>query len=87
MSKHKVPKLCMVSSSGGHWEQLQKLQPLIDKYSGFFVTDITQFLENARCFMMQAYLNDKLMLQKMLLNSIRTFKICIKEKICCYQKK
>ncbi|HCL02177.1 MAG TPA: beta-1,4-galactosyltransferase enhancer, partial [Lachnoclostridium phytofermentans] len=25
------PKICLVSSSGGHWEQLKKLQPLIDK--------------------------------------------------------
>ena len=36
----KTPKLCLVSSSGGHWEQLQKLQPLIDKYDGFFVNYI-----------------------------------------------
>ena len=33
MAKHNSkPRLCLVSSSGGHWEQLQKLQPLIDKY-------------------------------------------------------
>ena len=37
----KIPKLCLVSSSGGHWEQLQKLQPLIDKYDGFLVTEKT----------------------------------------------
>ena len=41
--KREVPKLCLVSSSGGHWEQLQKLQPLIDKYDGFLVTEKTQF--------------------------------------------
>lgn len=32
----KNPKICFVSSSGGHWEQLQKLKPLADKYEGFF---------------------------------------------------
>lgn len=31
----KNPKICFVSSSGGHWEQLQKLKPLADKYEGF----------------------------------------------------
>ena len=38
MSKKRVPKLCLVSSSGGHWEQLKKLQPLIDKYDNLIVT-------------------------------------------------
>ena len=34
-SMKKNPKICFVSSSGGHWEQLQKLKPLADKYEGF----------------------------------------------------
>ena len=78
--KRKVPKLCLVSSSGGHWEQLQKLQPLIDKYDGFLVTEKTQFDENAKYFMIQTDLKDKLMVPKMLVNSIRTLRIWIKEK-------
>ncbi len=52
--KHnRKPKLCLVSSSGGHWEQLKKLQPLIDKYCGFFITEKTQVGENAKDFMKQ----------------------------------
>mgnify|MGYP005792500845 FL=1 len=46
-AKKRKPRLCLVSSSGGHWEQLQKLQPLIDKYSGFYVTEKTQFESHA----------------------------------------
>ena len=80
MSKHVTPKLCLVSSSGGHFEQLQKLQPLIDKYNGFLVTEKTQFPEKAEYFMIQTDLKDKFMIPKMFVNSLRTIKIWIKEK-------
>lgn len=78
--KRKKPRLCLVSSSGGHWEQLQKLQPLIDKYDGFLVTEKTQFDANAKYFMLQTDLKDKLMVPKMLVNSFRALKIWLKEK-------
>lgn len=74
------PKLCLVSSSGGHWEQLKKLQPLIDKYDGFFVTEKTQFPEQAKYYMIQTDLKDKLMLPKMIVNGTRAVRIWIKEK-------
>ena len=80
MSKHTTPKLCLVSSSGGHWEQLQKLKPLIDKYDGFLVTEKTQFPEKADYFMIQTDLKDKFMIPKMFINFFRTIKIWIKEK-------
>lgn len=77
----KNPKICFVSSSGGHWEQLQKLKPLADKYEGFFVTEKTQFdAPLASYFMMQTDLKDKLMPFKMLVNSAKALKIWIKEK-------
>ena len=78
--KHEVPKICFVSSSGGHWEQLQKFQPLIDKYDGFFVTEKTHFEANARYFMIQTDLKDKLMVPKMIMNSIRTLRVWFKER-------
>ena len=46
-----------MSSSGGHWEQLQKLKPLIDKYDGFLVTEKTQFAADARYLMLQTDLS------------------------------
>ena len=77
----KNPKICFVSSSGGHWEQLQKLKPLADKYEGFFVTEKTQFdAPLASYFMMQPDLKAKLMPFKMLVNSVKALKIWIKEK-------
>lgn len=80
MKKNKTPRLCMVSSSGGHWEQLQKLQPLADKYEGFFVTERTQFPASAKYLMIQTDLKDKLMLPKMIVNGARAIKIWIKER-------
>lgn len=80
MSRHKTPKLCLVSSSGGHWEQLQKLQPLIDKYDGFLVTEKAQFPEKAKYFMIQTDLKDMLMIPKMIVNGARTIRIWINEK-------
>ena len=81
MARHdRKPRLCLVSSSGGHWEQLQKLQPLIDKYDGFFVTEKTQFPEKASYFMIQTDLKDKLMIPKMLVNGMRSIRIWVKER-------
>ena len=74
------PRLCLVSSSGGHWEQLQKLQPLIDKYSGFYVTERTRFPAKAKYFMIQTDLKDKLMIPKMIINSIHSVAIWIRER-------
>lgn len=76
--KHKI---CLVSSSGGHWEQLKKLQPLIDKYDGFYVTEKTQFdATPAKYLMYQTDLKDKWMIPKMLINTFRSIRIWIKEK-------
>ena len=81
MKNHnRKPRLCLVSSSGGHWEQLQKLQPLIDKYDGFLVTEKTQFPENAKYFMIRTDLKDKLMPLKMFVNVFHAIGIWIKER-------
>ena len=77
---NRKPRLCLVSSSGGHWEQLQKLQPLIDKYEGFLVTEKTPFPEKAKYFMEQTDLKDKWMIPKMLINGIHSVFIWIKER-------
>lgn len=82
MTKRKrTPRLLLVSSSGGHWEQLQKLQPLIDKYNGCMVTEKTKFdAKNSKYFVIQTDLKDKLMPIKMLWNALYSIIIWIKEK-------
>ena len=81
-NKHKrQPKLCFVSSSGGHWEQLQKLKLLAEKYEGFFVTEKTQFdAPLGKYFMLQTDLKDRLMPFKMIWNTFNTVLIWMKEK-------
>lgn len=81
MKHNRKPRLCFVSSSGGHWEQLQKLKPLADKYEGFFVTEKTQFdAPLARYFMKQTDLKDKMMPLKMAWNAVYALYIWIKER-------
>lgn len=79
--KAKKIKLGLVSSSGGHWEQLKKLQPLIDKYDGFFATEQTIFKDNkAKYLFLQTDLKDKFMIFKMIYNTVYSILIWIKEK-------
>ena len=81
MKKNRKPRLCFVSSSGGHWEQLQKLEPLAKKYEGFFVTEKTQFdAPLSKYFMKQTDLKDKFMIPKMTWNMFYTILIWIKER-------
>jgi len=70
-----------VSSSGGHWEQLKKLQPLVDKYDGFYVTEKTRFdASPAKYLMWQTDLKDRWMIPKMIVNGIKAIYIWIKER-------
>ena len=82
IKKHdRVPRICFVSSSGGHWEQLRRLKPLADKYEGFFVTEKTQFAAPlGKYFMIQTDLKDRLMPFKMLWNTLYAIFIWIKER-------
>lgn len=74
-------KICLVSSSGGHWEQLKKLQPLIDKYGGFMVTEKTIFdAPQAKYLMKQTDLKDIWMIPKMIVNGVKALWIWIKER-------
>ena len=36
-------KLCFAASSGGHFEQLSMLKPLMEKYDSFVVTEQTDY--------------------------------------------
>lgn len=77
--KKRKPRICFVSSSGGHWEQLKKLEPLRNKYEGVFVTEKTKFeADLANYFMKQTDLKDKLMPLKMLWNFLVAFVVWVK---------
>ena len=46
-AKEKRLKLCLISSSGGHFEQLCMLKKLSDKHDIFMVTEKTKYGGNA----------------------------------------
>lgn len=41
-------KLCFVSSSGGHWEELMCLKKLMDQHQSFYVTEYGGQLEDSK---------------------------------------
>lgn len=40
---HKPPKLCFMASSGGHFEQIRMMRPLMEKYPSFVMTEKTAY--------------------------------------------
>ena len=43
MNKKKKFKICFAASSGGHYEQLLMLKPLMEKYDSIVVTEETKY--------------------------------------------
>ena len=39
----KDKKICFAASSGGHYEQLMMLKPLMEKYDSFVITEKTDY--------------------------------------------
>lgn len=73
-------KICLASASGGHFEQLCRLKPLLEKYEGFIVTEKTKFSSKADYFVTQTGFGDPGWIK----DSIKLFwevhKVCKKEK-------
>lgn len=64
MSVNKKVKICFVSASGGHYEQLKCLKPLLKVYAGFFITERTKFQSAADYYVTPTGLDDKMVLFK-----------------------
>lgn len=79
-STAKRKKLCLISSSGGHYEQLSMLKKLEEKYDLFWVTEKTDYKGNADYYLSQTGSKDALMPFKMLGNCFKTLGFWIKEK-------
>ncbi|EOH93808.1 PssD/Cps14F family polysaccharide biosynthesis glycosyltransferase [Enterococcus pallens] len=41
-------KVCFIASSGGHFQQLMMLEPLMNQYESFLVTEKTHYLSNCK---------------------------------------
>lgn len=77
-------KICFTASSGGHFEQLMMLKPLMDKYESFIVTEKTNYKvshkDKSFYYVKQVNRHEKKFLYYMILNSLTTLKIFMKEK-------
>ena len=76
-------KLVFAASSGGHYEQLMMLKPLMERQDSCVVTEKTSY--NAKSdirtyYMVQVNRKELLFIPKMIVNSIRALRILRKEK-------
>ena len=80
-----MKKICFAASSGGHFEQIMMLKPLMKKYDSFILTEKTSYkVENKQDIKIyevnQVNRKEKTFFIQMIINTIKSIKIFIKEK-------
>lgn len=79
-----MKKICFIASTGGHFEQLMMLKPLMNKYNSFIVTERTEYSpvkgDRKIYYLKQVNRHEKSFIFKMIYNFIVTLKIFVKEK-------
>lgn len=82
--KVKRRKICFVSSSGGHFEQLMMLRPLMNKYNSFVVTEKTSYdivpKSERIYYLKQVNRREKSFVCNMIINLFKSMKIYFYEK-------
>lgn len=77
-------KICFAASSGGHYEQLMMLRPLMEKYSSFVITERTSYQAQDEkiktYYMAQVNRREKTFPVKMLANAFRSLWLFLCEK-------
>lgn len=77
-------KLCFAASSGGHFEQITMLAPLMKKYESFIVTERTQYeasIDGEQIYyLQQVNRNEALFLFRMTVNTFKSMGLFFKEK-------
>lgn len=80
----KANKICFAASSGGHFEQLMMLKPLMDKYDSFIVTEKTLYKTdygNEKVYYLnQVNRKERSFLWNMTVNLFKSVSIYFKEK-------
>ena len=83
-SSNKKIKICFAASSGGHYEQLMMLKPLMEKYDSFVVTEATKYKSKSKgektYYLHQVNRKEKTFPFWMLINIIKSIHILNKEK-------
>ena len=82
--KNETKKVCFAASSGGHYEQLLMLKPLMEKYESFVITEETLYKSKINgekmYYMKQVNRKEKTFILYMIINTFRSIKIFLKEK-------
>lgn len=77
-------KICFIASSGGHFEQLMMLKPLMNKYQSFIVTEKTNYLVDQSghkfYYLKQVNRQEFKFLYYMIYNTLKTLQIFLKER-------
>ena len=80
----KNKKLCFAASSGGHFEQILMLKPLMDKYDSFLITEKTLYkseVEGVKIYYLyQVNRKERTFPVKMIANTFKSINIFIKER-------
>lgn len=83
MGKKNV-KLCFAASSGGHYEQILMLKPLMERYDSFIVTEETRYqaaVEGEKTyFLKQVNRKEKACIPRLFGNAVRSLCILRREK-------
>ena len=79
-----MKKICFIASSGGHFEQIMMLKPLMKKHDSFVVTEKTNYSVSNEdipfYYLKQVNRHEIKFIYYMIINSIKTLKIFLKEK-------
>lgn len=79
-----MKKVCFIASSGGHFEQIMMLKPLMQKHDSFVVTEKTNYSVSNEdiqfYYLKQVNRHEIKFIYYMIINSIKTLKIFLKEK-------
>ncbi|MGO4961226.1 PssD/Cps14F family polysaccharide biosynthesis glycosyltransferase [Jeotgalibaca porci] len=82
--KRKRIKICFAASTGGHYEQLMMLKPLMERYDSFILTEKTSYAVKPKdediYFLEQVSRNSKAWPLTLCINIIKSFFIFVKEK-------
>lgn len=84
MGQEKKVKVCFAASTGGHYEQLLMLKPLMEKYDSFVLTEETLYKAEVKgqkmYYMKMVNRKEASFLPRMLVNTFRSIKIYLRER-------
>ena len=82
--KARTLKICFAASSGGHFEQLMMLRPLMERHDSFVLTEKTAYATDVKgirtYYMLQVNREEKGCLRKLLVNAFRSLRQFFAEK-------